>query len=129
MTHQTHLTASHSLDYDRTLILVVEVSARSWVVAAQVPGLRQKSSQQQLAPQADALMGSRSGDTSRTAPGRRGDGAEAGLTVGIPRAARWEGNGPAEPRRMRIDGSGQTRRAELARWDRGSGGRDEAWAA
>ena len=56
MTQQTHLTASTGLDYDRTLILVVEVSARSWVVAAQVPGLRQKSSKQQLAPQADALM-------------------------------------------------------------------------
>src|SRR3982751_6732111 len=56
MTQDPHVTASNRLDYDRTLILVVEVSARSWVVAAQVPGLRQKSSKQQLAPQADALM-------------------------------------------------------------------------
>ena len=42
MTQHTHATASNRLDYDRTLILAVEVSGRSWVVAAQVPGLRQK---------------------------------------------------------------------------------------
>jgi transposase len=56
MTQHPHLTASHQLDYDRTLILAVEVSNRSWVVAAQVPGLRHKGTKQQLAPQADALM-------------------------------------------------------------------------
>src|SRR5947208_12144824 len=56
MTQQTHLTASNGLDYDRTLILAVEVSGRSWVVAAQVPGFRQKGVKQQLAPRADALM-------------------------------------------------------------------------
>ena len=38
MTQHPHVTASHRLDYDRTLILAVEVSGRSWVVAAQVPG-------------------------------------------------------------------------------------------
>src|SRR4051812_42117405 len=47
----------------------------------------------------------------------------------MPRAARREAYGPAEHRRMRIDGSGQTRWARLARWGRGSGGRDETWAA
>src|SRR4051812_45902496 len=56
MTQHSHTVASHRLDYDRTLILAVEVSGRSWVVAAQVPGLRQKSAKQQLAPRADALM-------------------------------------------------------------------------
>src|ERR671933_2011376 len=56
MTQHPHLTASNRLDYDRTLILAVEVSSRSWIVAAQVPGLRQKGVKQQLAPQADALM-------------------------------------------------------------------------
>src|SRR4051812_34236665 len=34
MTQHTHLTASNGLDYDRTLILAVEISNRSWVVAA-----------------------------------------------------------------------------------------------
>src|ERR687884_718574 len=56
MTQHSHLTASNQLDYDRTLILAVEVSSRSWVVAAQVPGVRQKGTKQQLAPRADALM-------------------------------------------------------------------------
>ena len=56
MTQHSHLTAGNSLDYDRTLILAVEISNRSWVAAAQVPGLRQKGAKQQLAPQADALM-------------------------------------------------------------------------
>ncbi len=67
MTQHTHLTASTGLDYDRTLILVVEVSARSWVVAAQVPGLRQKSSKQQLAARADALMAAVEGYKRRAA--------------------------------------------------------------
>src|SRR5215207_6923760 len=56
MTQHSPITASHRLDYDRTLILAVEISGRSWVVAAQVPGLRQKGAKQQLAPRADALM-------------------------------------------------------------------------
>src|ERR671933_1742838 len=56
MTQHPHLTASNRLDYDRTLILAVEVSNRSWLVAAQVPGLRHKGTKQQLAPRADALM-------------------------------------------------------------------------
>src|ERR671932_2564741 len=56
MTQHPHLSASNRLDYDRTLILAVEVSNRSWLVAAQVPGLRQKGTKQQLVPRADALM-------------------------------------------------------------------------
>jgi transposase len=67
MTQHTHLTASNGLDYDRTLILAVEVSGRSWVVAAQVPGLRQKSAKQQLAPCADALMAAVEGYKRRAA--------------------------------------------------------------
>jgi transposase len=43
-------------DYDRTLILAVEISQRSWVVAAQVPGAPQKGAKRQLAPRANALM-------------------------------------------------------------------------
>ena len=55
MTPHPQVTASNGLDYDRTLVLAVEVSSRSWVVAAQVPGLRQKGVKQQLAPRATAL--------------------------------------------------------------------------
>ena len=36
MTQHPHVTASNGLNYDRTLILAVEVSGRSWVVAAQM---------------------------------------------------------------------------------------------
>src|SRR3954470_23237916 len=56
MTQHSHLTTSTGLDYDRTLILAVEVSSRSWIVAAQVPGLQHKGVKQQLVPRADALM-------------------------------------------------------------------------
>jgi transposase len=42
MTQHSHLPTSTGLDYDRTLILAVEVSSRSWIVAAQVPGLQHK---------------------------------------------------------------------------------------
>src|SRR4051795_5279982 len=67
MTQHSHLTASTGLDYERTLILAVEVSGRSWVVAAQVPGLRQKGVKQQLAPRADALMAAVEGYKRRAA--------------------------------------------------------------
>src|ERR1051325_11307237 len=67
MTQHSHITTSNGLDYDRTLILAVEVSGRSWVVAAQVPGLRQKSAKQQLAPRADALMAAVEGYKRRAA--------------------------------------------------------------
>src|SRR3712207_8854458 len=67
MTQHSHITASNGLDYDRTLILAVEVSGRSWVVAAQVPSLRQKGVKQQLAPCADALMAAVEGYKRRAA--------------------------------------------------------------
>src|SRR4051794_39678409 len=67
MTRHPHLTVSNGLDYDRTLILAVEISNRSWVAAAQVPGLRQKGAKQQLAPRADALMAAIEGYKRRAA--------------------------------------------------------------
>src|SRR3954470_9456762 len=67
MNQYAHSTAISGPDYDRTLILAVEVSGRSWVVAAQVPGLRQKSAKQQLAPRADALMAAVEGYKRRAA--------------------------------------------------------------
>src|SRR3954470_23155408 len=56
MTQYAHSTATSGLDYDRTLILAVEISNRSWGDAAQVPGLRQKGAKQQLAPRPAALI-------------------------------------------------------------------------
>src|SRR3954452_3382924 len=73
MTQHPHITASNGLNYDCTLILAVEISNRSWVAAAQVPGLRQKGVKQQLAPRADALMAASEGYKRR--------GAAAGMAV------------------------------------------------
>jgi transposase len=44
-----------AVDYDATLILALETSSKSWVVAAQVPGLGQVKAKQTIAPQAEAL--------------------------------------------------------------------------
>src|SRR4051794_41911702 len=74
MTQHSHLTTSTGLDYDRTLILAVEVSSRSWIVAAQVPGLQHKGVKQQLVPRADALMAAIEGYKRRaTAAGMAGE--------------------------------------------------------
>ena len=67
MNQNAYATFSNGPDYDRTLILAVEISNRSWVVAAQVPSLRQKSTKQQLAPEADALMAAVEGHKRRAA--------------------------------------------------------------
>src|SRR4051812_50056332 len=95
MTQHPHVTASNGLDYDRTLILAVEISNRSWVAAAQVPGLRQKGAKQQLAPRADALMAAIEGYKRRAAAagmaGGRGIVAHqsgGGGVLGPPRGGR-----------------------------------------
>jgi transposase len=56
MSKYTQTACTNEVDYDHTLILAVELSSRSWVVAVQTPGARQKATKQQIAPQADALM-------------------------------------------------------------------------
>ena len=38
MTHSTNI-LPRSVDYDQTLVLAIELSNKSWVLAAQVPGL------------------------------------------------------------------------------------------
>jgi transposase len=43
------------VDYDATLILAVEISNKSWVVAAHVPGLGRVKAKRTIAPQAAAL--------------------------------------------------------------------------
>jgi transposase len=45
-----------TLDYDSTLVVVVETSKRSWVVRAQIPGFAQTKSKQKIAAQVDALV-------------------------------------------------------------------------
>jgi transposase len=56
MTQYTQTTCTSGLDYDHTLILAIELSSRSWVVAVQTPRGWQKATKQQIAPQANALM-------------------------------------------------------------------------
>jgi transposase len=43
-------------DFDRTLILALEVSEKSWVVAAQVPGPQASKPRRTLSPSAEALL-------------------------------------------------------------------------
>lgn len=45
-----------TVDYESTLILVVEISDRSWVIAAQVPGLARTKAKQTIKPSAEALL-------------------------------------------------------------------------
>jgi transposase len=65
MSKYTQTACTNEVDYDHTLILAVELSSRSWVVAVQTPGARQKATRQQIAPQADALMAAIKNDQRR----------------------------------------------------------------
>ena len=44
------------LDYDNTLVLAIELSNTSWVLAAQVPGLPRVKAKQSIEPTAEALL-------------------------------------------------------------------------
>ena len=46
-----------AVDYERTLILSIEVSNQNWVLAAQVPGLPHTKAKRTVDPEAEALMG------------------------------------------------------------------------
>jgi len=46
-----------ALDYDSTLVLAIELSNTSWVLAAQVPGLPRVKAKQSIAPTAKAAAG------------------------------------------------------------------------
>jgi transposase len=45
-----------TLDYDSALVLAIELSNKSWVLAAQVPGLTRVKAKQTIAPTAEALL-------------------------------------------------------------------------
>jgi transposase len=45
-----------ALDYDSTLVLAIELSSTSWVLAAQVPGLPRLKAKRSVEPTAEALM-------------------------------------------------------------------------
>ncbi len=43
-------------DYDRTLVLAIELSNTSWVLAAQVPGLPRVKAKRTIEPMVEALL-------------------------------------------------------------------------
>ena len=54
-----------AVDYERTLVLAIEVSNKSWVLAAQVPGLPHTKAKRTIDPQAEALLAAVSGYRAR----------------------------------------------------------------
>ena len=44
-----------ALQYDRTLVLAIELSSKSWVLAAQVPGLQKTKAKRTIEPDKEAL--------------------------------------------------------------------------
>lgn len=64
---QTTLATHAALDYDRTLVLALELSSRSWVLAAQVPGLPHAKAKRTIAPRPEALMAAIDGYRARAA--------------------------------------------------------------
>src|SRR5215831_8654030 len=59
------------LEYDRTLVLAIELSSKCWVVAAQVPGLPHAKAKRTVKPTVEALMAAIDGYRSRAAAAGR----------------------------------------------------------
>ena len=53
--------------YDHTLVLAIELSNKSWVLAAQVPGLPQTKAQRTIEPNKNALLAAIDGYRARAA--------------------------------------------------------------
>src|SRR5271155_1750925 len=60
-----------AVDYERTLVLAIEVSNKSWVLAAQVPGLPHTKAKRTINPEAEALLAAISGYRARAAASGR----------------------------------------------------------
>src|SRR6516225_12027008 len=56
-----------AINYDHTLVLAIEVSNKSWVLAAQVPGLPQTKAKRAIDPEAKALQAAIAGYRARAA--------------------------------------------------------------
>ena len=57
MTPTSALIQPATPDYDNTLVLAIELSNASWVLAAQVPGLPRVKARRSVKPRVEALMG------------------------------------------------------------------------
>ena len=55
------------INYDHTLVLSVELSNKSWVLAAQVPGLPRTKAQRTIEPNKNALLAAIDGYRARAA--------------------------------------------------------------
>lgn len=56
-----------AINYDHTLVLAVELSNKSWVLAAQVPGLPRTKAQRTIEPNKNALLAAIDGYRARAA--------------------------------------------------------------
>ena len=58
-----------AVNYERTLVLAIEVSNKSWVLAAQVPGLPHTKAKRTIDPEAESLLAAISGYRARATNG------------------------------------------------------------
>src|ERR1700751_1921857 len=70
MAHSTNI-PQHSIDYDQTLILAIELSNKSWVLAAKVPGLSQTKAKRTIEPDKNDGVGAIEGYRLRAAAAGR----------------------------------------------------------
>ena len=99
MTQTVAALIAAAVDYERTLVLAIEVSNESWVLAAQVPGLPHTKAKRTINPDAESLMAAIAGYRARaTASGPQrgaGDygvrGGMVGLLAGAVDYEAWDG--------------------------------------
>ena len=69
-----------AVDHERTLVLAIEVSNKSWVIAAQVPGLPHTKAKRTIDPEAKALLAAIAAYRARAAAtGRSIEARDCGL--------------------------------------------------
>jgi hypothetical protein len=66
MSRPSHILV-RAINYDHTLVLAIELSNKSWVLAAQVPGLRRTKAQRTIEPNRNALLAAIDGYRARAA--------------------------------------------------------------
>ena len=107
-------------DYERTLVLAIELSNASWVLAAQVPGLPRVKAKRTIEPAAEALMAAIEGYRDRA----RAAGRDVGRVVATYEAswsgfwlARWLARHGVETHVVHPSGIPVDRRARRAKSD------------
>ena len=85
MNHSTNI-LPRSVDYDQTLVLAIELSNKSWVLAAQVPGLSQTKAKRTIEPDKNDLLAAINGYRTRAAARRSHGQARDHLWAAFSRA-------------------------------------------